>query len=139
MSNEDTNLNKIREKLIRDHEARLANLDNNRGLLQKVLDAMPTDSVKGVTVDVVGIDIAATGGRPILVAAIRAFRINGFESATKPIAGQSTYGAYFHSDKGLQIWFYFSSTQCRRVKVGSRTVTEDIYETVCDEHEQATA
>lgn len=32
-----------------------------------------------------------------------------------------------------QLWVSFSSTVCRRVKVGTKTVEQDVYETVCDE------
>lgn len=41
----------------------------------------------------------------------------------------------------LPVYFQFSSTACRRVKVGTQTVEQDVYETVCDElmpYEQAT-
>jgi hypothetical protein len=33
----------------------------------------------------------------------------------------------------VRIWLAFSSTVCRRVKIGTKTVEQDVYETVCDE------
>lgn len=36
-------------------------------------------------------------------------------------------------DHQLYLYFQFSSSVCRRVKVGTKTVEQDVYETVCDE------
>lgn len=40
---------------------------------------------------------------------------------------------YEKRDCELRWYLSFSSSVCRRVKVGTRTVEQDVYETVCDE------
>lgn len=81
------------------------------------------------------IDISLSGDSHRLAAAIRAFRTRTFTTASeRPKKGDSSWGAWFsREDCTLQFWFHFSSTVCRRVKVGTRVIEQDIYETVCDE------
>ena len=81
------------------------------------------------------LDISLSGDRHKLSAAVRALRTRGYAySSAAPVKGASSWASFFNSDEcGVQIWFHFSSTVCRRVKVGTKTVEQEVYETVCDE------
>ena len=81
------------------------------------------------------LDVSISGDKHTLAAAVRIFRTHGFSTTSEPPKkGDSTWNA-FYSKSGcdLRWWFRFSSSVCRRVKVGTRTVEQDVYETVCDE------
>jgi hypothetical protein len=82
-------------------------------------------------------NISVTGDRHALNAAFAILRRHGYQTDERPEKGKSQYTAFFRKEKAPTIYFNFSSTQCRRIKTGSRerTITEDIYETVCDEME----
>ncbi len=79
------------------------------------------------------LDISITGDKHALTAGFGALRRLGFEPTTRPKSGEPQYHTFFTHESGAQIWFAFSSTQCRRVKTGTKTVEQDVYETVCDE------
>ena len=133
----DSSIAVLKKEILEEHERKLNMLDCHGALLQKILDAMPKESVQRIHIDSVGLDISATGSKAILVGCIKALRTNGYEAGNKPKAGQPSYYASFlkteNSEDFPRIWFGFTSTQCRRVKTGTRTVVEDVYEVVCDE------
>jgi hypothetical protein len=62
--------------------------------------------------------------------------------STRPKANDSSWGGFFRkqTDENAEdpelIFLHFSSTICRRIKVGTKTVTEDIYQTVCGEEKE---
>lgn len=81
------------------------------------------------------LDVSIYGDKHTLAAAVRIFRTHGFSTASEPPKkGDSTWSVFYSkNDCDLRWWFRFSSSVCRRVKVGTRTVEQDVYETVCDE------
>ncbi len=81
------------------------------------------------------LDVSLSGDKHTLAEAVRALRTNGFRTLNKPPEkGSITWGAFYDREGcGIRVWLSFSSSVCRRVKVGTRTVEQDIYETVCDE------
>jgi len=81
------------------------------------------------------LDVAISGDRHTLAAAVRIFRTHGFSTSNSPPKkGDSQWSAFYtKADCELRFYLSFSSSVCRRVKVGTRTVEQDVYETVCDE------
>jgi hypothetical protein len=81
------------------------------------------------------LDVSIAGDKHKLAEAIRVLRTRGFTTDQPgPHKGDSTWHAFFKSpDCEVSIWFAFSSTVCRRVKTGTKTMEVDVYETVCDE------
>lgn len=81
------------------------------------------------------LDFHLTGDQHTLAAAVRIFRTNGFHTRNEPPEkGSTTWNAFFGREGcDIGLWLSFSSSVCRRVKVGTKTVEQDIYETVCDE------
>lgn len=81
------------------------------------------------------IDVRLIGDKHAFLALLRILNKHGFR--TKKIEKGAT--EYFESfsvpgtDYELGLWVYFTSSVCRRVKVGTKMVEQDVYETVCDE------
>jgi hypothetical protein len=66
---------------------------------------------------------------------VRVICKHGFEkpSVEKGATGFNKIARMGDGDTELTLYFQFSSTQCRRVKIGTEMVEREIYETVCDE------
>jgi len=81
------------------------------------------------------LDLSLSGDKHKLAEAVRILRTRGFKTQhTSPKPAESSWCAWFESsDCPVRIWLTFSSTVCRRVKIGTKTVEQDVYETVCDE------
>lgn len=96
-------------------------------------------------------DVEALGGEPYtdgdwiwvpligdkhkFLAFARVIRKHGFEmpKVEKGATGFTKLSYLGSDDTQLTLYFQFSSSVCRRVKVGTKTVEQDVYETVCDE------
>lgn len=131
--NDEANLRKLMQKMKEEHEKQMAMLEVHYDAFQTILYSMPKESVTRVWVDFC-FNVHITGTREILIAAMRALRRQGYEADARPISGRPGYSTYFRKEGMPEIWFNFTSTQYRRVKVGTQTVVQDVYETVCDEH-----
>jgi hypothetical protein len=66
---------------------------------------------------------------------VRIFRLAGFTTQSDPPKANAPtwYARYSKQGCDLAIWLNFSSTVCRRVKVGTKLVEQEIFETVCGE------
>jgi hypothetical protein len=74
------------------------------------------------------------GNRDKLIKAIRILRTSGLKSCDIPKEGSSTFSSWYHNeDHSLGVFLSFSSTVCRRVKVGTKTETVDVYAVECGE------
>lgn len=79
------------------------------------------------------LDIAFAGDAHKLAAVVRILRTNGFTTqSARPEPGSTTwYARYKHPEVPLDTWLSFTSSVCKRVKVGTKMVEEDIYEVQC--------
>jgi hypothetical protein len=78
-----------------------------------------------------------TGDVHQLTDAIRALRTGGYKADIKPERKSSSFCArYAHKTSNVGIYLNFSSSVCRRVKVGTKTETVDVYEVRCGESEE---
>lgn len=123
-----------------DHQRRhadvLAKLEEHGRLFDAALKAIAKLNVIRADFEGGTLDISISGDRHQLIAAFAALRRCGFDPGSdRPTAGSPTYNAFFRHESGACIWFTFASTQCRRVKTGTKTVEQDVFETVCDEVE----
>lgn len=102
-------------------------------VLEKI-SALGSDSPHMMYDDALAVSL--TGDVDKLVLAIRALRTGGYKSTSKPERKASQFNAFFaHSTSNVRIFFMFSSSVCRRVKVGTKTETVDVYEIQCGESE----
>lgn len=82
-----------------------------------------------------------SGDKHALAEIVRKLRTTGFSTTEAPPAANASSWSPFFYHSGIKegmVYLSFSSTVCRRVKVGTRVVperVEDVYETVCGEIE----
>jgi hypothetical protein len=78
--------------------------------------------------------VSTTGDAARLAKVIRILRCAGFTfSGDRPKAGDTSWNTWFrHPDCHVSIFFCFTSSVCRRVKVGTVMQEVDVYETRCD-------
>jgi hypothetical protein len=79
--------------------------------------------------------VPLSGDKVKFLAFVRLICKHGFDKPTveKGATGFTRLDQIGTGDDLVYVYFQFSSTQCRRVKVGTETVEQDVYETVCDE------
>ena len=96
--------------------------------------ALPENTPVHASCDSYNVSIRVAGGPNELKEIFRAFRKLGFEPSDRPgIKPESSFSTYFRKEEGeLEFYLSFSSTLCKRVKVGTETVERDIFETVCE-------
>jgi hypothetical protein len=81
------------------------------------------------------IDLLFAGDGPKLAKVWRLLRLHGYNTLSRPKKGDTTFSAFWRPNVTVQyspIWMQFSSTLCRRVKVGTKMQEVDIYETQCE-------
>lgn len=118
--------------LITSHQETVAAFTKNLPLYEEVLsnagDFTRLEIVQGE------LDLNLAGTKQDLNRTVTALRQAGFTPTYRPKEGDTSWGTYwYHDTQDARIWFYFSSTQCTRVKVGTKMVEAPIYETECSE------
>lgn len=79
------------------------------------------------------VNFYVTGAAPALKELFRGFRKLGYEPSKRPgVKPESQFTCYFEQTDKPTFYLSFSSTVCRRVKVGTETIERDIYEVVCE-------
>lgn len=80
------------------------------------------------------IDFGFTGDKTLLNEVFKQLRRLGWNTQFRLGENDIAYSAFWSHDKSeVRIWISFTSTQCRRVKVGTKTVEVDVYETRCND------
>lgn len=80
------------------------------------------------------IDVSFAGSGEKLGKVWGLLRRAGYSTDSRPKAGDSTFSAFWSAPDDLsRVWLNFSSTVCKRVKVGTKMVEVAVYETVCEE------
>jgi hypothetical protein len=79
------------------------------------------------------VDLHFSGDAHKLASVVRILRTAGFSTtAARPKQGDTQWSAYYHHpDCGTSVWLYFTSSVCKRVKVGTKMVEQDVYEVQC--------
>lgn len=79
------------------------------------------------------IGLSFTGDGEKLAVVWRALRTHGYNTASRPAKGDTTFNAFWRCEGLADLFMMFSSSMCRRVKVGTKMVEQPIYETQCGE------
>lgn len=77
------------------------------------------------------IDVRFTGGRESLVRVWKLLRQNGYSCTSRPTEGSSHFGGFWYNGEHAKLYMNFSSSQCVRVKTGTKLVEQDVYEVQC--------
>lgn len=75
-----------------------------------------------------------TGDVHRLASVVRILRAADFTSVSlRPKKGDTQWSAFYrHPDCNVELFLWFTSAVCKKVKVGTKLVETDIYETQCD-------
>lgn len=108
--------------------------NGSREFLAPIVNALTKIGIEP-EISVTSLNVSFTGNKEQLARAMRILRTSGFDTdEAKPKQGDTSWSAYFRkAECPLQIWFYFTSSVCRQVKVGTKMVEQAIYETRCGE------
>jgi hypothetical protein len=81
------------------------------------------------------VTIHTTGDAKHLTSIMRVLRTSGFATSNdRPKPGSSEWSAVFHKEGcPLDFYLFFTSNVCKRIKVGTKMVEQDVYEIQCDE------
>lgn len=103
----------------------------NRSILSPIVNALHKLKIEP-TLDS-NLNVSVSGDAKRLADVVRIFMVSGFKpTSSKPKKGDTTWSSYFeHPGCAVSIWFYFTSSVCKRVKVGTKMVEQDVYETQC--------
>lgn len=97
-----------------------------------VLNALDKLGIQPTGIDYY-IAFSVAGDAELLTKIVRILRTSGFiTTAERPKKGENTWYAFFNYEGlTLSIFLSFTSTVCRRVKVGTKMVEQDVYEVQC--------
>lgn len=116
-----------------------AGLAEHGDLIDQFCTNMPDDTVTYVWAYKTQIGVQVKGDGTVLAMAMRFFQTRGWKlQGEKPVAKSAQWeGKYVHGElvSPPRVTLTWTSTLCKRVKVGTKTVTreEDVYETQCDD------
>jgi hypothetical protein len=101
---------------------------------QEVLNNLKEVVLQSASPDSMDLNIRLAGTKQDLETVWRVLRQLGFESPNeRPAANQSEYtGRFRRSYDDCSVYLIFASTVCKRVKVGTQTIEQDIYEVRCE-------
>lgn len=105
----------------------------NKDILLPVVNALAKIDIEADMSDE-DLNVRFTGDKQKLIAVMRIVRQAGFDcgNTRRPQKGESSWTARFQSsDSTIDIWLSFSSSVCKQVQTGTRTIEVPVYETQC--------
>ena len=115
------------------HDRIVADLAANEDIYNRILEALRAAKIITVSTSY-GLSVAVYGDANSLQAIFGNLRRLGLTPSARPEIGETDYEAFWRNEDGVtKLWLSFTSTQCVKVKVGTKTTTieEPIYETRC--------
>ena len=79
------------------------------------------------------VSVSFTGTGDKLRLAWGELRRHGYKCSSRPQKGETSFASYWEQDGRPKLFMHFSSSVCKRVQIGTKTVEQPIYETQCDE------
>ncbi len=119
----------------RDWKKRRAFFMENEADIAEVIAAVDwsVSTSARLDIDTDDVNLYVTGNAAALKALFHGFRKLGYEPSKRPgVKPESSFTTYFEQLNKPTFYLSFSSTLCKRVKVGTKTVEQDIYEVVCE-------
>lgn len=122
-------------KFADENQQHMDDLANGLDVVREYIIAINLDGVTSV-------DISIAGDHNVFKGLFSALRKLNYKPAFPPQEEKfAAWSGFFHSEdpaNPVSVWVTFSSTKCKRVKVGEETITRDLYEIVCDETPETT-
>ena len=110
------------------------NYKANKEFYTKVLAAIPEELKCSFMLDNYSLDVSLAGTKDDLVQLVRILRKLGIKPDSRPKADAIFWSTYWRSKENYdcQVYVSFSSSECRRVQIGTKIVEQSICETQCD-------
>lgn len=130
-------LQQLKERLVSESEALTKQASwyhSNKAEIGRVAQGLSKINVQNATVVGLCVDLSIAGDKHTLNAIFAAFRKLGYEPTDRPGDKPSaSFSCHWeHPTEDARFWLYFSSTQCTRIKTGTKMVEQVVYETVCE-------
>ena len=120
-----TNLRKVRE-FIEEFSLEIKRIEKG------MLNVLEWQVSSGIDIHSKCIDLSHSGDKLVLDGMFRALRKLGYEPDKRPETNASYFTTFWNRPgTTLRIYTRFSSTVCKRVKIGTKMVEQDIFETRC--------
>ena len=119
------------------HRARIAALEESRWVINSLELALRDSAVEAYrfqlsTSQATELDLSITGERRVFDRVWRALRANGFVPDTRPKGKEPVFTTWWRSKShSVTIWMYFSSSECKMVRTGTKMVEQPVYEVQC--------
>lgn len=108
--------------------------------IDAITAAMPQEALHQVTIDRVGVGYTIAGDSHDLAKAIRAVRTRGYTTNwSPPKENDPSWSGFYNKEDGPEVYISFTSKVCRRVKIGTKTVEQDVYEIQCGDQGESVA
>lgn len=104
----------------------------NKNGIKEVAQALKKIDIRSAEVNGEEVDISITGDKHVLQAIFGAFRKLGYQTSKRPLKNDSYFYCRWEKEGKPTFYFTFSSTVCKRVKVGTKMVEQDVFENVCE-------
>jgi len=120
-----SNLHKIRE-FIEEFSFEITRIEKG------MIDVLEWQVSSGIDINSKCIDLSHSGDKLVFEGVFRALRKLGYEPDKRPEANASYFTTFWNRPgTTLRVYTRFSSTVCKRVKIGTKMVEQDIFETRC--------
>lgn len=135
----ETQRNNAEIELAERHEAQIKALSlftgNNAAILDEAFEAISEEVDIDPYIDTCQeVYLSFTGNGDAYKHVYQVLRKAGYEPRNQMTEEDKSYfSTWWEKDDAPTLWVCFSSNACHRVAVGTRTVEETIYETVCDD------
>lgn len=84
------------------------------------------------SIDTTSMDLSIAGDKEVLKQTWNKLRTMGYETSEVPEEDSTGFSCWWYKEDEPTIWLSFSSTVCKRVKVGTETQEVDVYEVQCE-------
>lgn len=102
---------------------------NTLGPLFRELEQLDIDVRFVIEEGYIGVEF--TGDGPRLGQVWGLLRRHGYKTHSRPKKGDTQFYSFWEREGHVRIFLNFTSSLCRRVQVGTKTVEQPIYETIC--------
>jgi hypothetical protein len=133
------NLEELRDKVVKRQKETLDFIERNRESYGPIVEEVSLLDPYDMRIDSTSLDINIVGDKQVLNRVFGILRRHGYEPLERPTENTASYMTWFSKEGCGGIWLNFSSTQCRRVKVGTKMVEQDVYDVVCNDDAPAEA
>ena len=104
----------------------------HRDSIISLLEVLKDVNIIRCVMDTGSLDITVSGDKAMVKLIWNKPRTVGYVTELNPAENEVNFSGWWYMDDQPRIWLSFSSTVCKRVKVGTKTQVIDVFEVVCE-------